>query len=67
MSGISLWSEQERRNNSLTATWRVHSVGFLFLMPFTLGVGCDLFAEHLACQTHHEVRITSQRPHSDWH
>jgi len=30
MSGISLWSEQERQEYSLTATRRVLSVGFLF-------------------------------------
>ncbi|KAF1918976.1 hypothetical protein BDU57DRAFT_125341 [Ampelomyces quisqualis] len=57
MSGISPWSEQERQEDSLTATRRAHSVGFLFNVVM-LERGCNLFAEHMACQTQHEVRFS---------
>ena len=57
MSGISLWSEQERQEYSLTATRQALSVGFLFNVVM-LERGCYLFAEHMACQTHHEIRFS---------
>jgi hypothetical protein len=38
MSGISLRSEQERQEYSLTAMWRAHSVGFLFNVVY-VGTG----------------------------
>lgn len=57
MSGISPLDRTRKTGYSLTATRRAHSVGFLFNVVM-LEPGCYLFAELMACQVHHEIRIT---------
>jgi hypothetical protein len=56
MSGISHGQNKKDRNNSLTATWRVHSVGFLFNVVTLEGFAISLLSTWHAT-THHEIRI----------